>query len=411
MLNKLKNKNIITFLDQAIVSGSNFIFSILLARTLGIDGYGYYSLVWLVVLFFSSIQLAGLISPMMSLGAKKSLAAQKNYYFIMLIIQFFYSVSAFILSFVFLKLIGTINNKWDLFDLSYFVSIFIFVFLIQDFLRRYFFVSDKAPVVLIMDIFAYPGSIGLIAYYSLHNDLTLYIIFSIMIGMYLVSTIIGLSQVRHYYFNKHYTNLVFKKNISFSKWLIYSSLLQWGTGNYFILLAGSLIGTSAVGAIKAMQNLIGIFHIVFLALENILPIKFSQTYHIQGRAGLKRLLEININYTWIIFIPTLIITSLFPSQIVSLIYGTEYIDHSYILTWFTVIYVFIYINMLYRYVLRSLEETKSIFTSYVASLVFSIITSYPLIIYTGLTGVMIGLLGIQLITLYVIHNNVKKVIN
>ena len=73
-----------------------------------------------------------------------------------------------------------------------------------------------------------------------------------------------------------------------------------------------------------------------------------------------------------------------------------------------IIYAFIYIGMLFRYVLRSLEDTKSIFTSYVISLLFSIVTAYPLVEFFELNGVMIGMLGIQIITLYIIYKSIKQ---
>jgi O-antigen/teichoic acid export membrane protein len=71
LINKLKNKKLLVFLDQALVSGSNFVLGILLARYLGVAGYGQFALLWLIVLFFSSLQLAYIISPMLTLVQKK----------------------------------------------------------------------------------------------------------------------------------------------------------------------------------------------------------------------------------------------------------------------------------------------------------------------------------------------------
>ena len=101
MLFKLKSNKPLVFLDQAIVSGSNFILGILLARNLGIEGYGYYSLIWLVVLFFSSMQLASLISPMMSLGPKKKYNCSKKLLFYndsnaVFLCRFIHAISIFI---------------------------------------------------------------------------------------------------------------------------------------------------------------------------------------------------------------------------------------------------------------------------------------------------------------------------
>lgn len=66
MINKLRNKKTLVFLDQIIVSGSNFLLGILLARNLGIEEYGQFALLWLIVLFFSSLQLSFIVSPMLT---------------------------------------------------------------------------------------------------------------------------------------------------------------------------------------------------------------------------------------------------------------------------------------------------------------------------------------------------------
>src|SRR3989339_1774999 len=61
--------------DQAMVSGVNFLTGILLARYLGLEEYGRFTLAWMAVLLCNSFQQAGIIAPMMSIGPK-----QKNFF-------------------------------------------------------------------------------------------------------------------------------------------------------------------------------------------------------------------------------------------------------------------------------------------------------------------------------------------
>ena len=78
----------------------------------------------------------------------------------------------------------------------------------------------------------------------------------------------------------NYARKIFKRNWSFSQWLVYSSLLQWGTGNLFIIMAGTLLGPWAVGVIRIMQNTMGLFNVLFIFLENVLPINFANIFKI-----------------------------------------------------------------------------------------------------------------------------------
>src|SRR3989339_512327 len=66
--------------DQAMVSGVNFLTGILLARYLGLEEYGRFTLAWMAVLLCNSFQQAGIIAPMMSIGPKQKKEDGPSYY-------------------------------------------------------------------------------------------------------------------------------------------------------------------------------------------------------------------------------------------------------------------------------------------------------------------------------------------
>ncbi len=57
--------------DQAMVSGVNFFTGILLARYLGIEALGQFTLAWMAAIFLNGLQHAAIIAPMMSIGPKQ----------------------------------------------------------------------------------------------------------------------------------------------------------------------------------------------------------------------------------------------------------------------------------------------------------------------------------------------------
>ena len=91
LLKKYKNLNL-TLIDQAMVSGVNFLVSVALVRILGIELFGIYSLLWLAILFIQSIQFAVIISPMMSIGPKYLDAEKDSYYSAVLTHQIIFSI-------------------------------------------------------------------------------------------------------------------------------------------------------------------------------------------------------------------------------------------------------------------------------------------------------------------------------
>ena len=58
-------------IDQAVVSGGNFITTLFIARGLGIDEFGRFTLAWMVVLFTASLHAASIAAPMMAIGPKQ----------------------------------------------------------------------------------------------------------------------------------------------------------------------------------------------------------------------------------------------------------------------------------------------------------------------------------------------------
>ena len=89
-----------TIADQGVVSGVNFITGLLIARFLGIEAFGVFTLVWMAVLFVNSIQIAMISAPMMTIGPKQSDEERASYYGAVVMNQLIFSISTSILLWV-----------------------------------------------------------------------------------------------------------------------------------------------------------------------------------------------------------------------------------------------------------------------------------------------------------------------
>ena len=79
----------------------------------------------------------------------------------------------------------------------------------------------------------------------------------------------------------------------FSKWLTAFALMQWTTGNLFFIAARALLGASAVGALRAAQNLMGVLHILFRGLENVVVPTAGALYKRKGSGGLTEIVHLD----------------------------------------------------------------------------------------------------------------------
>lgn len=182
-----------------------------------------------------------------------------------------------------------------------------------------------------------------------------------------------------------------------SKWLISSALLQWISGNYFTVSLGAISGTWAVGALRAAQNIMGITHILFQGLENVVPAGAARRLQLAGSKGLKKYLQHNAMFCTGVTLLFCLIISIFPRKLFLLIYGGQFTKYSYLLWWYVPIYFLISISLPLRSGLRALNKTRPIFVAYTVMSLFAMLSASFLVSQYGLVGAMIGTLGTQII--------------
>lgn len=404
----IKSGTAIIYADQAVVSGFSFLSSVVLARYLGIQGFGVYSIAWLGVMVASSINQPFIISPMQTLSGKKSNEEQKEYMQALVFKQLFFAAIMGFLAFVAVVVLSFFLQEWKVQSIILAFPLAVFSFVLQDFFRRYFFVIGKPFKSLIIDVIAYGGV--LLSSFAIHFVRTMDAQFVLLLTavFFLYASLTGLWSMDQLRYNPKKIKAVILEHWDFSKWLTATALLQWFSGNLFIIAAGAILGPRAVGATRMAQNIVGITHVLFLAMENIIPVRAASFQRVGGT-------EKMFGYLWkftlqmgMITLTLLGLISIFSKQIILSFYGSEFVEYQYLLVAFCILYVIIFIGYPLRYAIRTLERTRLIFVSFIASSIFSVLTAYPIIKTFGLTGVIIGLMLTQLITLGIYIFSLRK---
>ena len=105
--------------DQAVISGVNFLTGILLARYLGLEGFGQFTLAWMAVLFVNALQHATIIAPMMSIGPKQPAADLPAYYGAVIVQQVAFSLCVFVFLFAAIEASPLVFPDWGLSGLGH----------------------------------------------------------------------------------------------------------------------------------------------------------------------------------------------------------------------------------------------------------------------------------------------------
>jgi O-antigen/teichoic acid export membrane protein len=397
----------LVLLDQAVVSGGNFVLGVLLARFLGLSAFGEYSLLWMGVLFALNLHQAYMTQPLMSLFAGKK-AAGAHYLGSLFQLQIIISAGLAalgLLSFFTVKLIG-LAPDWAMYLLL--GSLIAAAYLMQDFLRRAFFVKQQFRPPLLMDGVLYGTLLlALVGFYRL-GILDLVSALSCLLLAYSASSVLGLFFAKNAGLlpalgkeNNEHTLKTAKEHYHNSFWLLGTSLVQWFSGNFFLVAAAGTLGAVAVGALRMAQNMVGLCHVLFLAMENIVPAEAAQHLFEHGKEKMLAYLKRVSLLVGIPVLGMLLGLSLASPWLIKWLYGAEYQAFSYLVAAYSVLYVFVYVGFPLRFALRTLQYTSPIFVAYCLSAGVSLMVAFPMARNWGLGGVMMGLIATQLLTVLV----------
>lgn len=387
--------------DQAMVSAVNFLTGILLARYLGLEEYGKFTLAWMVVLLFNSFQQAGIIAPMMSIGPKQRQEEKHQYYGAVFIHQLIWSCLCFFIIWVMAWISSIFFPDWNMANITLPLSTVIFTWQFQDFIRRFFFVTGNYAQAFLNDAISYLSQLFLLFLLFKIVPLDTAMALWLISGTSAVAILAGLLKIRFIFTTLNIFQKVSKTHWQFSRWMIASALMQWVSSNFYWIVAGGIIGPIAVGGVKAAHNIMAITHILFQAMENFAPSRVAMELSIGGiqamKAYIRRLTIAGTLATAAIALIVFIIPDLF----LSLIYGPAFAEYAYILRWVCVTYLFSFFTIPVSFGLRALEETKPLFYSIFFLGVFNLLSAYPLVLFFELNGLMVGMLATKIVlTMY-----------
>jgi len=399
--------------DQAMVSGTNFFTGLLLARYMGLEEFGVFTLVWIAILLLSNLQLAMVISPMMSIGPKQTCDEAPAYYGAMFLTQILFSAISFLLLFVGITISGMFFPQWQVQHLALPLASVAFFFQMQDFIRRYFFASNCATYAFANDAISYLGQLVILIWLLKATALNSAGALWIIAGTSALAALVGSFYLGKLSWDSRIFYSSTERHFQFSKWLSISAFMQFGAVNYFILVAASLWGPSAAGALKATQNIIGVTHILFQGLYNVVPPEASRRYQQEGIRGVLIYLR---KISWLGGGATTIIALLigvFSELWLNLVYGEEFVSYGYILKWYAIIYVLAFFSVPLHTWFRVLEYTQPIFWATLSMLLFSLSSANILSELWGLHGTIIGIfmsfILLQIILVVAVYRKYKEI--
>jgi O-antigen/teichoic acid export membrane protein len=405
------NQSKLIFIDQSIVSGSNFLISILVLRFIGIESFGIFSFIWLLLNFINSVQLAYIISPLLTNAPKQKKSEINLFYGHTLIQQFFFTLLTFIFSLYFLEYLGIFIKSYEIEKFSLSFSLIILFSQFYQYLRRICFSKNLFLKATISDFILYLLIISSLIYLNFFNDLDLSKILWVFVISFSIGVLFNLSLISSFNYSIKKLPHFIRQNWIISKWLLSTSIIQWFSGNLWIINTGIILGPYILGIVRSCQTILNIANIVFQSLENIIPTIASKKFMTRGKKYMDIFLS-KILRTGLFFTMCLsIIILLFAKPILYFFYGNEIANYSEILVFMSFLIPLHFLQYPSTYGLRTLSKTRPIFISHLITSTIAILISIHVISYLKMYGFIFGLYFSQMIITSYLYISYKRYLN
>ncbi len=378
--------------DQALVSGAQFLTTVILVRELGLEVFGAYSLLWLIVLLAVALQQALISQPAMAIAPSVEPRTRDTYLGTLTTLEVgFTSLCAILTS---LGCLWTLAH-WTVEPLRATWPALVAATAARQLhvhVRAGFFLRGRRVEALWNDGLAYGGQLAGLGLAWATGTLDLAVaLWAVAVGSGLAS-MLGLARQGAWCTDPVELRATASRHWRSGRWLAALQGLRFFASNAFVVAGGALLGVAAVGALKAAQTVIGVLHVGMLAIENVIPIRAAHELARGGRSALLGYLgRLGLRAGALLGIGVALL-AWSPRGVLHLVYDAPPSPELVLaLRGMCVLYLFALVITLEQIAFRSLEHTRPIFVASALNLLLALVAAEPIVRHYGFGGMVTGM--------------------
>lgn len=250
-------KGFLAVLDQGLISGSNFLLAILLARWLRAEQYGAYALSFAIFLLFSFIQQGLFLEPMSVFGPSIYRSSQREYFGLLVWLQGAFAVVLLALAAVVAA--AFLGDGSGLFPMALLgMALSAPCVLLYWFARRAFYVQLQ-PGRAVGGAILYCAALSTVVWLLVRTDLLSACTAFLAMGVAaLITSLRQLRQLRPILRTAKKTSELWdiaNRHWHYGRWAILGSLFIWVPWNIYYPVVGRFSGLTEVASLRALLNL------------------------------------------------------------------------------------------------------------------------------------------------------------
>lgn len=389
----MMGKGSMAILDQGLISGSNFLIGILLARWLAPEQYGAYALTFSIFLLFSLLQQSLILEPQSVLGPADFAENLRGYLGALLWLQTGFA-SLMVLVLGVSAWIGR-DMGWSAGLVGALAGVTIAVpCLLLFWLVRGACYVKVSPQIAVQGSLLYCLLVTSLLFVTYHRGLmSPFVAFLLMgLGALVTSAFLLIRLKPSLRLNKGRMKLstVSRRHWVYGRWALASAVVTWLPWNVYYSVLSHYYGLEEAGALRAIMNLFLPLGQTLTALSLLLHPIVARKLRGQGRAGvLRQAPKIMCLYAagailyWAVVIP-------FRQPIFRFLYKGHYADVTFLLPWVALASIFWFAAYAPPITLRAVQAPSSVFIVYSAASILTVLIGIPATRAYGLRGAILG---------------------
>lgn len=383
-------KGYLAGIDQGIISLTNFLASVILARLVNPTEFGVYAVGFLLLHFARAFQEGVLIQPLNARGSVMSLQDFRAYVssagVLQVLIALLFAAGAGFGG----QVLTALGN--DVAGPTLFSLWFLFMtWQPQEFIRRTFYARGRIRSAILNTGVASVvrlGSLWIIARLGVLNGRA---------GLHaigwgaLAAAMLGIWQCR-FYWTRSVGNVwrTLRSNWEFGRWVLGGSVANWFALEVYPILAAGMISFAAAGAYRALLTVVAPVHVLLRALDTLLTPRAAQLFHRSGSQGLARTLRLTYLLAGAPILGLLILVVIFPEPILYLFYGETYLPYQGGLIWAALFYALWFAYWPLQSAMKGMQMTFPVFSANLAAILSMFSVGLLAIQRWGLYGTLAG---------------------
>lgn len=384
-------KGSLAVLDQGLISGSNFLISILLARWLAPGAYGAYTLAFSIFVFLSGFHGSLLLEPMSVFGPGQHKDQLPAYLGKLLRLNFALTFGLALLLALAVTIFAHSARNDALPSALWGVALAIPWILFFWFCRRSVYLELR-PALAVRSAAAYCLLVLLLLYSSeLLGWLSPFAAFLMQALASLAASAVLLVSIRPQFTSidaNPSMRMILDQHWKYGRWVVGTSSVSWLSGSAYYVLVASLLRMEDVAALRALQNFVLPMTQFITAITLLLLPWVSAQFAEQGGEPLRK----SIRKITLLFISGAVAyffcIVLFGHWLMVTLYAGRYVQVAYLLPLAVLPLLMAAASQGPGIALAAMQAPSKVFWGYAVAAAITILVGVPLTHYRGLVGAM-----------------------